>query len=77
MSINHGNIQEVHDVESFERGAANAAFDRRQAKSPFPLKFHAHPGLLTRGSQTVVIPLPPTVPENIMIPRMDRGFENF
>ena len=34
------NIQEVHDVESFERGAANAASVRRQARSPFPLKFH-------------------------------------
>ena len=34
------NIQEVHDVEAFERGAANAASVRRQARSPFPLKFH-------------------------------------
>jgi hypothetical protein len=34
------NIQEVHDVEAFERGAANAASVRRQAKAPFPLKFH-------------------------------------
>ena len=73
------NIQEVHDVEAFKRGAANAASVRRQAKAPFPLKFHDHPGLglVTRGSQTVVIPLPPTVPENIMIPRMDRELESF
>jgi hypothetical protein len=77
MNINHGNIQEVHDVEAFERGTANAASVRRQAKSPFPLKFHDHPGLVTRGSQTVVIPLSPTVPENIMIPRIDRELESF
>ena len=44
------NIQEVHDVEAFERGAANAASVRRQAKAPFPLKFHDHPGLVTCGS---------------------------
>ena len=64
-------------MEAFERGAANAASVRRQAKAPFPLKFHDHPGLVTRGSQTVVVPLPPTVPENIMIPRMDRELESF
>jgi hypothetical protein len=72
------NIQEVHDAEAFERGAANAASVRRQARAPFPLKFHDPGlGLVTRGSQTVVIPLPPTVPENTMIPRMDRELKSF
>ncbi len=51
------NIQEVHDVEAFERGAADAASVRRQARSPFPPKFHDHPGLVSRSSQTVAVPL--------------------
>ncbi len=71
------NIQEVHDVEAFERGAANAASVRRQARSPFPPKFHNHPGFVSRSSQTVAVPLPPTVPENTVIPRMDRELESF
>jgi hypothetical protein len=71
------NIQEVHDVEAFECGAANAASVRRQARSPFPPNFHNHPGFVSRGSQTVAVPLPPTVPENIAIPRMDRELESF
>ena len=71
------NIQEVHDVEAFERGAANAASVRRQARSPFPLKLQSHPGYVSRSSQTVVVPLPPTVPENTVIPRMDRELESF
>ncbi len=64
-------------MEGFERGAANAASVRRQARSPFPPKFHNHPGLVTRGSQTVAVPLPPTVPENIVVPRMGRELESF
>jgi hypothetical protein len=66
-------------VEAFERGAANAASVRRQAqaKAPFPPKFHDHPGMVTRSSQTVMVPLPPTVPENILIPRIDRELESF
>ncbi len=72
------NVQEVHDVEPFKRGASYAASVRRQeAQTSFPLQLSYHPGMISCYSLTVAIPQPPRVPENCTLPRIDRELETF
>jgi hypothetical protein len=71
------NVQEVHDVEPFKRGASYAASVRRQVQTSFPLQLSDHPGMISRCSLTVAIPQPPRVPENCTLPRIDRELGTF